>query len=138
MTQDTLPVTQSADVVRAAPLGIDGTPPVRHLLFLGLCLAALVLPLLVLALLITSAVHTALPRLGWDFLTGYPSRHAISAGILPAVTGSAALLVLTALLAVPVGVGAAIYLEEYARPTKLTSIIEVNISNLAGVPSILY
>lgn len=139
MSQETLPVTQTtADSTRPAPLDIAGTPPLRHMLFLGLCLLALILPLLVLALLITTAVHNALPRLGWDFLVGYPSRHAVSAGILPALAGSAGLLVLTALMAVPVGVGAAIYLEEYARPTKLTSIIEVNISNLAGVPSILY
>lgn len=117
---------------------IDGAPPTRHALFLALCLLALILPLAVLALLLTSAVHAAAPRLGLEFLTGYPSRHAASAGILPALAGSAALLTLTALLSVPLGVGAAIYLEEYARPSRLTSIIEVNIANLAGVPSILY
>jgi len=77
-------------------------------------------------------------RLGWDFLTNFPSRRATSAGIFAALAGSAGLMVLTAAIAIPVGVGAAVYLEEYARPGRLTSLIELNIANLAGVPSIIY
>jgi len=101
-------------------------------------LVALALPLFLLALLFGSAIVDALPRLGWDFLTSYPSHRAASAGILPALAGSAILMGLTAFIAIPLGVGGAIYLEEYARPSRLTSLIELNISNLAGVPSIIY
>ena len=103
-----------------------------------LCLAALILPLVLLFILFGSALVSALPRLNWEFLTSYPSRKPELAGILPALVGSACLMGLTALLAIPVGLGAAIYLEEYARPGRLTSLIELNIANLAGVPSIIY
>jgi len=106
--------------------------------FLAICLLALILPLLLLVVLIGNALREGWPRLGWDFLTGYPSRKPGLAGILPALVGSACLMGLTALLAIPLGVGAALYLEEYARPSRLTSLIETNISNLAGVPSIIY
>jgi len=104
----------------------------------GLCLFAVTAPLVILAILIGDAVLDGLPRLTWKFLTSYPSRFPEQAGLLAALVGSAYLLVLTALLALPLGVGAAIYLEEYARPNRLTAFIELNINNLAGVPSIIY
>ncbi|HVT45265.1 MAG TPA: phosphate ABC transporter permease PstA [Thermoanaerobaculia bacterium] len=107
-------------------------------LFSLLSLLALFIPLVLLAVLFGDALRDALPRLDWNFLTGYPSRRPASAGILPALVGSAYLMLLTALMAIPLGVGAAIYLEEYARPNRLTQLIEINISNLAGVPSIIY
>lgn len=106
--------------------------------FRAIGLLALLLPLLVLLVLFADVLIDAWPRLGWDFLTSYPSRKAELAGLLPALVGSTCLMVLTAVIAIPVGVGAAIYLEEYARPGVLTSLIEINISNLAGVPSIIY
>jgi len=106
--------------------------------FRATCLLALSLPLLLLVVLFADAIVDAIPRLRWDFLTGYPSRRAEIAGILPALVGSTYLIFLTALMAIPVGVGAAVYLEEYARPSRFTSLIEINISNLAGVPSIIY
>jgi phosphate transport system permease protein len=106
--------------------------------FQAVCLVALGLPLLVLLVLFVDAFRDALPRLTWDFLTSYPSRRPEAAGILAALAGSAYLMMLTAVIAIPLGVGAAIYLEEYARPSRLTALIEVNISNLAGVPSIIY
>lgn len=99
---------------------------------------ALLLPLLLLALLLGGAALDAAPRLSWEFLTGFPSRKPEDAGILPALAGSASLMVLTAVLAIPIGLGAAIYLEEYAPRGRVTDFIELNISNLAGVPSILY
>ncbi|UQA58889.1 phosphate ABC transporter permease PstA [Polyangium aurulentum] len=99
---------------------------------------SLALPLVVLATLVGAAVKAALPRLGWSFLTSFPSRFAEGAGILSALAGSAWLLVLTLAMAVPVGLGAALYLEEYAPPGRLTSLIELNIANLAGVPSIIH
>jgi phosphate transport system permease protein len=106
--------------------------------FKAICLLAMLLPLLLLVILIGKAFADGLPRLGWDFFTGYPSRKPEEAGLLPALVGSIYLMGLTALIAIPLGVGAAIYLEEYAKPGKITSLIEINISNLAGVPSIIY
>jgi phosphate transport system permease protein len=106
--------------------------------FKAICLLAIGLPLFLLVALFGGALAQAWPRLGWDFLTSYPSRSAALAGVLPALAGSAYLMVLTALMAIPVGLGAALFLEEYARPGKVTSLIELNISNLAGVPSIIY
>jgi phosphate transport system permease protein len=79
-----------------------------------------------------------LPRLSWDFLTNFPSRRAGEAGILSAWVGSALVMLVTMLAAVPVGIGAAIYLEEYAKKNWLTDLIEINVTNLAGVPSIVY
>lgn len=106
--------------------------------FQAVSLLSLILPLLLLVVLIADAVSDGWSRLSWSFLTNYPSRHPELAGVLPALVGSAYIMVLTALMAIPLGVGAAIYLEEYARQNRLTSFIEVNIANLAGVPSILY
>jgi phosphate transport system permease protein len=106
--------------------------------FARACLFALCLPVLVLAVLFGDVVIDAVPRLDWDFITSYPSRHAESAGILPALVGSLCLMLLTAVIAIPLGIGAAIYLDEYAQPGKFTSFIEINIANLAGVPSIIY
>jgi phosphate transport system permease protein len=77
-------------------------------------------------------------RIDWQFLTSYPSRHAGQAGILSAIVGSVLIMIVTFFTAVPLGVAAAIYLEEYARKNWLTTLIEINISNLAGVPSIIY
>jgi phosphate transport system permease protein len=96
------------------------------------------LPLFLLLILVGNALLEGRPRLTWGFLTSYPSRSPELAGILPALVGSACLMVLTAVIAIPIGVGAAIYLEEYAWAGRLTAFIEVNISNLAGVPSIIY
>lgn len=107
-------------------------------LFIGVCIAAIGVPLLVLVLLVGDVVLDGLARLSWDFLTGYPSRHAENAGILPALVGSLYLIGLTACIALPIGIGAAIYLEEYGQHSKLAGIIEVNIANLAGVPSVIY
>jgi phosphate transport system permease protein len=107
-------------------------------LFIAACLLAVALPLLLLALLLGDLLVDAVGRMSWDFITGYPSRRAARAGILPALVGSLLLISLTALLALPVGVGAAIYLEEYGKRSKLAALIEVNISNLAGVPSVIY
>jgi phosphate transport system permease protein len=107
-------------------------------LFVFGCLLAVVLPLLLLAALIGDVLVDAVGRISWDFITGFPSRRAERAGIFPALVGSVFLISLTALLALPVGVGAAIYLEEYAKPSRLAGLIEINIANLAGVPSVIY
>ncbi len=99
---------------------------------------AIILPLaLLLVLLVTTAID-GVERLSGDFLTGLPSRRAASAGIGPALAGTGMLMGLTAVLAVPIGIGAALWLEEYARPSRLTNAVELTISTLAGVPSIIY
>ncbi len=78
------------------------------------------------------------PRLTSEFFTSFPSRRAGQAGILSAWVGSLLVMLVTALFAIPVGIASAIYLEEYARKNWFTDIIEINITNLAGVPSIVY
>lgn len=101
-------------------------------------LAATALGLVVLLVLLIDVVVRGLPSLNWSFLTSFPSRFPEQAGILSALAGTIWVMALTALLAFPLGVGAAIYLEEYGRKNWLTTAIEVNIANLAGVPSVVY
>lgn len=96
------------------------------------------LGLVLLALFIGSILIDGLQRIDWDFITSLPSRSAERAGIYTALMGSVWVLVLTTIIALPVGIAAAIYLEEYAKKNRFSSILEVNISNLAGVPSIIY
>jgi phosphate transport system permease protein len=107
-------------------------------LFKLLSFAATIVGLLVLAALVIDVLRTGLPRLDWQFLTSFPSRKPENAGIYAALVGSVWLLVLTAIVAFPIGVATAIYLEEYAEPGRLPQLIEINIANLAGVPSIIY
>lgn len=94
--------------------------------------------LAVLVALLGSIIYQGAPRLSAQFMTSLPSRLASKAGILPAWTGSLWIFGLTALLAIPIGIGAGIYLEEYGKKNRLANFIEINISNLAGVPSIIY
>jgi phosphate transport system permease protein len=103
-----------------------------------LCLAATSVGLLVLAVLLVDIARRGLPTLTWDFLTNYPSRFPEQAGIRAALVGSLWLVGLTALFAVPTGIAAGVWLEEYGRRGWLSRVIEVNIANLAGVPSIIY
>jgi phosphate transport system permease protein len=104
----------------------------------GLGLLVLALALGALAALLVDVLTDGASRLSWQFLTSYPSRHAEQAGILPALVGSIFVITLTAVIAVPLGVGAAIYLEEYGTRSRVARIVEINIANLAGVPSIIY
>lgn len=94
--------------------------------------------LVMLAIFIFNILGDGLSRIDWDFLTNLPSRRASKAGILTAWAGTAWIMVLTAIIAIPLGVSAGIYLQEYGKKNRLASIVEVNISNLAGVPSIIY
>ncbi|OYT73572.1 MAG: phosphate ABC transporter, permease protein PstA [Chloracidobacterium sp. CP2_5A] len=105
-----------------------------------LLVAWLLLALLaaVFAGLFVSMLQTAWPRLQPDFFLSFASRRAAQAGILAAWVGTLVLMSITAAVAVPLGVAAGVYLEEYARQSRLTTLIEVNIANLAGVPSIVY
>ncbi len=92
----------------------------------------------VLAVLFIDLLMDGASRFGWDFFTNFPSRRAERAGILGAWVGTSLIMLVTAVCAVPVGVAAAIYLEEYAPKNWFTAIIEINVTNLAGVPSIVY
>lgn len=107
-------------------------------LFVAACIAAVTLPVLMLACLLGKLLLQGLPRLSWAFVTSFPSRKAELAGILPAAVGTLYLIALTAAIALPLGVGAAVYLEEYGKKSRLATLIELNIANLAGVPSVIY
>ncbi|OGO30124.1 MAG: phosphate ABC transporter, permease protein PstA [Chloroflexi bacterium RBG_16_56_11] len=107
-------------------------------LFKVLFMAATTVGILTLAVLIIDVLKDGLGWLDWQFITSYPSRKPEDAGLLSAFFGSLWIMFLTGLFSFPVGVGAAIYLEEYAPDNRLKRIIQTNINNLAGVPSIVY
>ncbi|HYH84953.1 MAG TPA: phosphate ABC transporter permease PstA [Pyrinomonadaceae bacterium] len=88
--------------------------------------------------LLFNLLSDGLARLDWTFLTSFPSRFAARAGILSSWVGTLLIMFVTACAAVPLGVAAGVYLEEYARRNWVTNLIEINIANLAGVPSIIY
>ncbi|MFN3455246.1 MAG: phosphate ABC transporter permease PstA [Pseudobdellovibrio sp.] len=102
----------------------------------GLCV--MISAFLVLVVLILDMAQTGVPRLNTQFFMSFPSRFANKAGILAAWVGSFCVVFVTALLAIPLGVATGIYLEEYAGKNWFTRLIELNILNLAGVPSIIY
>jgi phosphate transport system permease protein len=108
------------------------------LLFKLLSLMTLVLALTALATLVYDIFSDGASRLSWSFLTTFPSRNAEQAGVYHALMGSIWVIGLTAALALPVGVAAAIYLEEYGTRSQVARFIELNIANLAAVPSIIY
>ena len=107
-------------------------------LFTACGIFALAVGVLTLAALLINMAIDGVPRLNSEFFTSFPSRKAENAGILSAWVGSMLVMLVTALAAIPLGIASAVYLEEYARKNWLTGIIEINISNLAGVPSIVY
>jgi phosphate transport system permease protein len=107
-------------------------------IFLWACFAATCLAVVLLAVLLLDILLKGAGRLSADFLTSYPSRFPEKAGIKSALYGTVWTVSLTGLLCFPIGVGAGIYLEEYAPRNWLTRVIETNIANLAGVPSIVY
>lgn len=107
-------------------------------LFVWICRACVALPLFMLGTLIVDVAIDGLGRLDGEFLQSYPSFRAAKAGLWPALVGSLWLIGVTAAIALPLGVGAAVYLQEYGAKNRLSAIIEVNIANLAGVPSVIY
>lgn len=108
----------------------------RLFFFAGLGLTLICLGTL--GILLYDLARDGLTRINWDFMTSFPSRRAAKAGILSAWVGSVLVMLVTACTAIPLGVAAGVYLEEYARKNWFTSLIEINIANLAGVPSIIY
>jgi phosphate transport system permease protein len=110
----------------------------RERIFIAIGLLSTLIGLVTLTALLVDLAVAGLPRISWEFFTSFPSRRASGAGILSAWVGSVLVILVTALVAVPMGVGAGIYLEEYARKNWMTNVIEINVSNLAAVPSIVY
>lgn len=96
------------------------------------------LGIIVLVILLYNIIKIGYTRVNWDFLTSLPSRRASKAGIYTAIIGTLDLMLLTIIFAIPIGVGAGIYLEEYAKKSRFSRLLEINIANLAGVPSIIY
>lgn len=94
--------------------------------------------LVTLAALFYNLLHDGFERIDWTFLTSFPSRFAARAGVLSAWVGSLLVMLVTASVAIPLGIAAGVYLEEYGKKNRFTTLIELNISNLAGVPSIIY
>ncbi len=128
------------------PIVLTGAPGGRSLAwrriadvaFQVIALIVLLIALACLGALIWDIVSDGAGRLSWDFITSFSSRRASQAGIWHALTGSVFVILVTALIAVPIGVAAAIYLEEYGGRSVGARIIELNITNLAAVPSIIY
>jgi phosphate transport system permease protein len=130
----------------AAPVALESARAGRSLpwrriadvAFQVLALVVLLVALACLGALIWDIVYDGAGRLSWQFITSFSSRRASQAGIWHALTGSIFVIVVTAAIAVPIGVAAAIYLEEYGGRSVGARIIELNITNLAAVPSIIY
>lgn len=103
-----------------------------------LCIISITIGIAMLALLLWYVTDQGIHRLNWSFLINFPSRFPDRAGIFGALLGTLYVIGIGAVIAFILGVGTAIYLEEYAKDTKLSRILQVNIANLAGVPSIVY
>jgi phosphate transport system permease protein len=101
-------------------------------------LLSMLIGIVTLLALLLDLITDGFPRLSWQFLTSFPSRRAEEAGILSAWVGTLLVMFVTSLVAIPIGVASGIYLEEYARKNWLSDLIEINVTNLAGVPSIIY
>lgn len=117
---------------------IQASRKLKGTLFVAFSILALAFGLGMVIALIIDVFSRGLPWLDWQFLTSFDSRFPERAGILAAIVGTALTIVITVLVSLPIGVMTAIYLEEYARDNWFTRLIEINISNLASVPSIIY
>ena len=101
-------------------------------------IACTLIGLVLLSIFIGDILIDGIRRIDWAFITDLPSRKPEKSGIYTALTGSLWILVMTTIISFPVGVAAGVYLEEYGNKSKLAGLLEINISNLAGVPSIIY
>jgi phosphate transport system permease protein len=134
ITQNKASVLSNIDAIRAMIR--------RHkrndILFAAVGLLALMFGLLTLLTLFVDLIMDGYPRFNLQFLSDFPSRRAAHAGLLSAWVGSALIMLVTFVTAVPMGVAAGLYLEEYAPKNWFADLIEINVANLAGVPSIIY
>lgn len=110
----------------------------KDLVFKWYGLLCTVAGVFILAIFLYTIIADGWDRLNWQFFTSLPSRRPSNAGILVPLLGTLWIMILTTIIAVPIGIAAAIYLEEYGKKSRFASFIEVNIANLAGVPSIIY
>jgi phosphate transport system permease protein len=131
-------VSASPRPIGSGESAFDRRRRLHGVVFAWLCGAATFVGVAALAVLLVDVLIDGLPRLDMAFLTSFASRLPERAGVKAALAGSVWIMVLTALIAFPVSVAAAIYLEEYAPKSWLTKAIQTNIANLAGVPSIVY
>ena len=130
-------------VAKVPPISLQAQGPVarrqalsrasRHVL-----LGATLVGVAVLIFLAIDVISTGGGRLSWDFINSYPSRNADQAGLRSSLIGTAWVMTTTILLAIPLAIGTAVFLEEFAPKGKFTTLVRLNISNLAGVPSIIY
>lgn len=111
---------------------------IKDSLFRYAALGVTVFALLVLATLLFNIISGGIGRINWSFFTNFPSRHAEKAGIFTALAGMLSLLFFTIIIALPIGIMAAVYLQEYGKKNRFARLVEINIANLAGVPSIIY
>lgn len=141
MSQASTDVARQREPEPGAGSNFKSSVGVRHgfdRVFAALVFLATLLGIVVLAVLLVDVALQGLPQLDWSFVTSLSSSDPAASGFLPAILGSLWLLTIVIVVAVSLGIGAAIYLEEYAADTWLNRLVEVNISNLAGVPSIVY
>lgn len=132
-------MTSTTAVATATERSLNtGTRRARDWLFALFGLLSTLLGLVALGALLYDVISDGAGRLSWQFLTSYTSRRAEDAGIYAALVGSMFVIALTAAIAIPLGVAAALHLEEYGGRGRLSRLIEINISNLAGVPAIIY
>ena len=110
----------------------------RDRVFVAGFVMAVVIGIAGLAALLIDVLVDGLPFLNWHFLSNYASRKPLESGILAPLAGTVWIVGLTAILTIPIGVGTAIYLEEFAEKNRFSRMIELNIANLAGVPSVIY
>ncbi|MBK9073214.1 MAG: phosphate ABC transporter permease PstA [Myxococcales bacterium] len=134
------PLPSSPPSAGAAHVPITSKRPgkLAETVFRAACATAVFVPLLVLAWLIGDVVATGLGRIDWSFFSNTDSMRPGRAGILPPLVGTLWLMILTSVISLPLGVGAAVYLEEYGKRSRIAGVIEVAIANLAGVPSVIY
>ncbi len=114
------------------------SPKLQDSLFKGFAIFCTALSLLTLLVLLVDITIKGIHRINWSFFTNLPSRHPDEAGIYTALAGMVSLLIFTLLIALPIGILSGIYLQEYGKRNRLAKFIEINISNLAGVPSVIY
>ena len=106
--------------------------------FAAIAVMAIVIAFIILVALFGQLLWQGMPKLNWQFLTSFADPEASLAGIFAAWVGSSLVMLVTATIAVPVGIAAGLYLEEYAPKNWFSDLIEINVTNLAGVPSIVY
>src|SRR5690606_21926081 len=111
---------------------------IKDRLFQAFAIACTAFALLTLAVLLIDILIKGIGRLDWSFFVNLPSRHPELSGIYTALAGMVSLLIFTLIVALPIGIMAGIYLQEYGKKNRLAKFVEINISNLAGVPSVIY